>query len=767
MRFRSIRTRITLSVLPIIAITLLVFIWVVRNITVSQINKEFNERITESLVVASLDIEKELLLNADIALSMARYAETCSQISIERFEMRDYLLKSVAANKNTMGGGIWYEPFTLYHFRRYYASYAFMQNGQPVYSPEYANSEFDYPNADWYINGAKSGGEPVWSGVYFDPVAKVSMITASVPFFDAQHKLQGVTTADMALTDIRAITNDIRIGDTGQAFLLGADGEFISYLDESRTIDHHIQEDVKAELAAFGREMLANSQGSVSLVLDGMPRHAYYHKLPDTGWYLVVMMDDAEIGSSINTQLLMLAIVPLLGLLLAAVALIFVSRHLKRIADKVNQFAARGASGDLSERISVSEADEFGHMEQNLNRMMDSMAVMREQSDRALEAAQAANHAKSEFLSRMSHEIRTPMNAIIGMTQIAKASNDMARVQDCLVKVSSASKHLLALINDVLDISKIEADKLVLSAETFNLREEVAELCEVIAVKMQEKKQRFSVQIDDAVPELISCDSLRYSQVINNLLSNANKFTPEGGVIELTVSVKQQHGKHLTLLTSVRDTGIGIQQKDLNKLFLAFEQADGSTSRKYGGTGLGLTICKRIVELMGGVITVTSTPGEGSTFSFTVKAKTASETAAAIHAEQADTTVHDLSGKCILLAEDVEINREIAITLLADTQISIDIAENGQQAVDAFRAAPERYGLILMDLQMPEMDGFAATRTIRALSMPRAKTIPIIAMTANVFQEDIDKCLASGMNGHIPKPIDVADLRKTLNKYLL
>jgi len=384
------------------------------------------------------------------------------------------------------------------------------------------------------------------------------------------------------------------------------------------------------------------------------------------------------------------------------------------------------------------------------------------------EIAEQASLAKGEFLSRMSHEMRTPMNAIIGMTGIARKSDDAVKKEYCLDKIESASTHLLGVINDILDMSKIEANKFDLAYDVFNFERMIASAVNVINFRVEEKHQSLVIDIDDSIPNAIISDELRLTQVITNLLTNAVKFTPEGGTISLCAKDHPMEDGSSAIRFEVADTGIGISAEQQTRLFVSFEQADGGTARKYGGTGLGLAISKRIVELMGGSIWVESEPGIGSTFIFTIRYEK-SETA---HFDDQDKlrvgngTALNFDSHHILIAEDVEINREIMSAVLEDTGLVIDFAENGQEAVSMFRDNPGKYSLVLMDIQMPEMDGFEATRNIRSLEKDGAGRIPIVAMTANVFKEDIERCIEAGMNDHLGKPIDIDDLFDMLGLYL-
>jgi len=523
-----------------------------------------------------------------------------------------------------------------------------------------------------------------------------------------------------------------------------------------------------------------------------------------------------------------------------------------------------------------------------------------EQITRQQAEAEAAVRAKSAFLANMSHEMRTPMNAIIGMTMIGKSAAAVERKDYCFTKIEDASTHLLGVINDILDMSKIEAGKFELSPDEFNFEKMIQRVVNVVNFRVDEKRQKLTVHIDNDIPPTLIADDQRLAQVIINLLGNAVKFTPERGSISLDTRFLGEEDGLCAIEIAVSDTGIGISAEQQKNLFNLFQQAEADTARRFGGTGLGLAISRNIVEMMGGKIGVKSDPGKGSVFTFTIQAKkgaqtrqrlladginrdnvrilavdddpdiltyfkniarqfgvfcdTASSGAEALklveqngsyniyfvdwkmpgmdgialtrelkaqpsgpensvaimisavewnviegEAREAGinrflpkplfpSTIADLIDNClgvehrvkerklevagifagrrILLAEDVEINREIVITLLEPTQLEIDCAENGMEAVRKFSEAPDRYDLIFMDVQMPEMDGYQATRRIRAMDIPNAKTIPIIAMTANVFREDVEKCINAGMNNHVGKPIDFEEVLDKLRFYL-
>ena len=517
----------------------------------------------------------------------------------------------------------------------------------------------------------------------------------------------------------------------------------------------------------------------------------------------------------------------------------------------------------------------------------------------AKETAEHESRSKSVFLANMSHELRTPMNAIIGMTFIGLMAHDAQRKDYSLKKIDEASKHLLGVINDILDVSKIEAGRFELYEEDFNFEKTLQQVVNVINFRVDEKDQRLTVYVDKEIPVILHGDNQRLAQVLTNLLGNAVKFTPEKGSINLRTYYDGEENGVCVVRITITDTGIGISPEQQAQLFTSFSQAESSTTRKFGGTGLGLSISKSIVELMGGKIWIESELGKGATFGFTVHIKRGDDQKhrdsgnyiawdqirimavdddpsilkdfagimgrlggacdVASDAEEAldiierrgeyniyfvdlkmpgmsglelsrrikDTAgteprivmitsvdfsmiTEDIKGsgidkfmqkplfpstifECIneyfgqseqseeedeesvesifegchiLLAEDVEINREIVLTLLESTNLDIDCAENGKEAVRVYLAAPLKYQLIFMDVQMPEMDGYEATRVIRDSDAPNARTIPIIAMTANVFKEDIERCLKAGMDGHVGKPIDYDELISVLKRYL-
>ena len=386
----------------------------------------------------------------------------------------------------------------------------------------------------------------------------------------------------------------------------------------------------------------------------------------------------------------------------------------------------------------------------------------------AAEKADAANKAKSTFLFNMSHDIRTPMNAIVGFTDIALHQNSVAEIHDSLEKVRESSKHLLSLLNDVLDLSRIESGKAVFFPEPVDITKLTDDVLAIMNGLLYNRDLKFEVYRERPKNPYVLADATRIREVLTNFLSNAVKFTKDGGTVTLYISSHPgEDDKHIVAHYIVKDNGIGMSEEFQKKLFKPFSQEDDRGARtQYKGTGLGMAIAKEYVEMMGGSIAVESRKGVGTTFTVEIPLELTEQ---GIHQKQEEPVHHDLTGVNVLMAEDNDLNAELATVMLEDAGMAVTRAFDGKDAVELFKNHPQgTYDIILMDIMMPNMDGHQAAKTIRAMETerPDAATIPIIAVSANAFAEDIKASLDSGMNGHVSKPLNMKEVTDTIAKYI-
>ena len=773
----------------------------------------------------------------------------------------------------------------------------FMANidGQYVQAPEgrFKNPGYDPRLRSWFAELTASPAEVVVSDPYVTTGADV-VCSVMKKTYDPAGNFLGMVGIDYKLAELVADISTRRILHTGRILILNAKGELLGSEQDVSPFG-----EVSGGLAELRARIAAEPDGARFVTLgENLRKYIVSSTLETLRWRLVVVFDKAEVTDVRDQFLSLLLFGGIAVLIFSLVVILRISRTVVHPIEELIDASSIISKGEyetspairevLQNKLSVKGAGETTRLANSLHTLVGTL-------NERIQAAEQASQAKSDFLSNMSHEIRTPLNAILGMTTIGKGATDTEKKDYAFGKIGDASGHLLGVINDILDMSKIEASKLELSDAEFKFERMLQKVVNFANFRATEKQQNIYVKILD-VPFMLRGDDQRLAQVVTNLISNAVKFTPKGGSIRITAGLVAEEDGVCTIRISVSDTGIGISQEQQARLFQAFQQADNSTSRLFGGTGLGLAISKRLVELMGGKIAVESEEGKGATFFFTAQLRRVpveppqyslgSATGGPLHmlvvAEEpenrellADTAqrlgflcdlaetpedalalLHkgasydicfvdgkmlalvgadffrelmahasppvvvistlsdgiavesvphagvvrllpkplfgadivacindclagspcaedvcpsqtpDFSSHRVLLAEDVAINREICLSLLEPTKLEIDCAVNGEEALRMFSENRKRYDLILMDLQMPKMDGLEATRRIRALDMPEARDIPIIAMTANAFKEDVDNCLAAGMNDHLSKPLAIDTVIEKLYRFL-
>ena len=527
------------------------------------------------------------------------------------------------------------------------------------------------------------------------------------------------------------------------SYVVGEEGDVDeNYFDRLRSIISERNGEADYYIRQMTEAMNKGEDYSVILKIGKSRRHLYCTSLPYCDWYLVTILPFDGLDHVISDM----------------------GSHWLIIV-----YAASFAVIAMLLYIFFQYLGIFRKQVSELERMNTEMDAARKIAERAQQEAEHANSAKQDFLSSMSHDIRTPMNAIIGMTSIAMANtHNQKQVQECLRKIELSSNHLLGLINDVLDMSKIESGKMTLNIAPISLREVMESIVNIVQPQVRAKNLQFDTDVHGILAENVRCDSVRLNQVLINLLGNSVKFTPDNGSVRVSLyqEALPEDTSRVRTHFLVSDTGIGMSREYQEKLFDSFSREDNAQVQKTEGSGLGMAITKYIVDAMDGTIAVRSELDKGTEFHVTFDLEKAKEQELDAAEKNEEAVDLELKGKHILLAEDNELNWEVAKELLSDLEIELDWAENGEICVAQFKRAPVGYyDAVIMDVRMPVMNGYEATRAIRELEREDSD-IPVIAMTADAFSEDIQKCLECGMNDHLAKPIDIQEVARKLKKYL-
>ena len=566
----------------------------------------------------------------------------------------------------------------------------------------------------WYLETISDDRDITFVRPYLDEQTKTVLTTMSQTLSDGV----SVIALDVTLSRIEEITEELARHAAGTlGIVLDDTGQVIAHSDRSELGKNYLEESGTLG-AALAEKLFREKAREFELRFDGRNYMVFTEEI-EGGWQAI---------SLINTRVFyrpLTIVLSLMTLFMLLEAYVFISVI-------YNQSA---------KNLAIASAEE----------------------------AHSASQAKSRFLSQMSHEIRTPINAIIGLDTIALNDETISpRTREELNKIGASARHLLSIINDILDMSRIESGRMPLKEDVFSFREFLEQICIIIDGQCEDKGLQFEFIRVEPLNEHYIGDSMKLKQSLINILGNSVKFTEPPGKVTFTVEQKSFENDKAILCFTIHDTGIGMDKEFIPKLFEAFSQEDSGNTSRYGGSGLGMAITGSFIKILGGEIKVESEKGVGSTFTVTVPLSKVNEVDyQKTEKEELPAQDFSLAGLHILIAEDQEMNAEILAELLEIEEADSEWAENGQRAVEIFETSnPGQFDAILMDMRMPVMDGLTATREIRKLSRPDAQEIPIIALSANAFEEDVKQCLQAGMNAHLPKPVDIDKLKETLNEMI-
>lgn len=656
------------------------------------------------------------------------------------------------------GGGIWFEPYKMNPAKKYDCFYAYRKNGNVYIDDYFSSPEYDYLTQSWYLQikrESQKDKQVVWTKPYRDKNGNgAMMITLGTGIFDVKGNFLGAVTVDLFYNQIEEYVFKARPTKNSKLYLISLKNDYliVSSPNKQNSLLREIDEDWIPKLKNKPRkdEIILNK-----IKNNGIEYLSFSTVLKNDLIFCVNIPRNEIFGKIDLTNNIIIVILTLFSAFSFVFTIYLFSHFITNPIELLTQKAKSIGNGNLDEKIEIKNNDEIGDLAQSFNDMTDN-----------LKDYIRKNSAKSMFLANMSHEIRTPMNGILGFIQLLSKTYLDIEQKEFVREIKNSSEALLRLLNDILDISKVEAGRLELECIDFSIKNVVKEIEAYASICVREKNIAINVVYDETIPDILNGDSSRLKQVLINLVNNAVKFTKQGE-ITIKASLLDKESDSVRILFEIVDTGIGIEKDKQAMIFDSFSQADTSTARKFGGTGLGLAICRQIAELMGGSIALESESGQGSRFFFDPLFSLCDETPSYDSNDQ-EVFPNSLGKRFenlnILIAEDNLVNQKLVKKIVSKLKSKSRIVNNGKEAVEAFEQ--DVYDLILMDCQMPEMDGYDAASAIRKSEKKKGLVrTPIIALTANAFEGKEKKYLDAGMDDYCPKPIDYAFFAELIQKH--